>query len=138
MSKLVRPAYIIFNHKKSFFEQKKENIIKNGSIVNIYIVCSLSQKTTYSDNVLKNCLFGATKVTKPGDTTDTDKYTYSGYGLGFDSASQFNHPQSGMARNIIIFEVDSSNSEHATDKTQKILILGHGLIQEVNNITIYA
>ena len=118
MSKPLRLAYVIFNHKESFFEQKKENITKSGSIVNIYIVYSLSQKTINSDNVLKNCLFGATKVTKPGDTTGTDKYIYSGYGLRFDSTGQFTHPQGGMARNIIIFGVNSSNSVHATNKTQ--------------------
>ena len=50
---------------------------------------------------------------------------------------QFSHPQSGMARNII-FGVNSSNSIHATNKTQNILILGHGLPQKVNNTTIYA
>ena len=44
MSKPIRPAYVIFNHKEQFFEQKKEKIIKSGSIVNIYIVYSLSQK----------------------------------------------------------------------------------------------
>ena len=44
MSKPIRPAYVMFNHKESFFEQKKENIIKSGSIVNIYIVYSLSRK----------------------------------------------------------------------------------------------
>ena len=77
-------------------------------------------------------------MTKPGDTTDTDKYIYSGYGLGFDSTGQFTHPQGGMARNIIIFGVDLSNSVHATNKTQNILILGHGLTQKVNNTTIYA
>ena len=43
-----------------------------------------------------------------------------------------------MARNIIIFGVDISNSVHATNKTQNILILGHGLIQKVNSTTIYA
>ena len=43
-----------------------------------------------------------------------------------------------MARNIIIFGVDSSNSAYATNKTQKILILGHGLTQKINNTTIYA
>ena len=77
-------------------------------------------------------------MTKPGDTTDTDKYNYSGYGLGFDSSGQFSHSQCGMGRNIIIFGVDLSNSVHATNKTQNILILGHGLIQKVNNTTIYA
>ena len=77
-------------------------------------------------------------MTKPGDTTGTDEYIYSGYGLGFDSTNQFTHTQGGMARNIIIFGVDLSNSVHATSKTQNILILGHCLTQEVNNATIYA
>ena len=77
-------------------------------------------------------------MTKPGDTTDTDKYNYSGYGLGFDSTGQFSHSQAGMARNIIIFGVKSSNSVHATNKTQNILIPGHGLTQKVNNTPIYA
>ena len=75
-------------------------------------------------------------MTKPDNTTDTDKYIYSGYGLGFDGTSQFTHPQGGMARNIIIFPVNSSNSVHVTNKTQNILILGHGLTQKVNNTTI--
>ena len=119
-------------------EQKEENIIKSGFIVNIYIVYSLSQKTINSVNVLKNCLFGATKVTKPGDTRDTDKYIYSGYGLEFDRTGQFNHPQGGMARNIIIFGVNSSNSVHATNKTQNISILDHGLTQRVNKTITYA
>ena len=138
MSKPIRPAYVIFNHKESFFEQKKENIKRSGSIVNIYIVYSLSQKTIDSDNILENCLFGEIKVTKPGDTTDTDKYIYSGYGLGFDCTGQFSPPQGGMAKNTIIFAVNSSKSIHATNKTQNILIMGHGLTQKVNNTTIYA
>ena len=77
-------------------------------------------------------------MTKPGNTTDPDKYIYSGYGLGFDSTGEFSHPQGGMARNIIIFGVDSSNSVHATKKAQNILILGHGLTQKINSTTIYA
>ena len=138
MSTPIRPAYVIFNHKESFFEHKKENIIKSRSIVNICIVYSLWQKAINSDNVLKNCLFGAIKVTKPGDTTDTDKYIYSGYGFGFDSVGQFTHPRGRMARNTTIFGVNSSTSVHTTNKTKNILILGHGLTQEVNNPTIYA
>ena len=42
-----------------------------------------------------------------------------------------------MARNIIIFGVDLSNSVHEKSKTQNILILGQGLTQKVNNTTIY-
>ena len=94
------------------------------------------KKTISSNNALRNCLFGATKVTKPGDTKDPDKYIYSGYGLGFDSTGEFIHPQGGAARNVIIFGVNSSNSVHATNQAQNILILGHGLTQKVNNTTI--
>ena len=77
-------------------------------------------------------------MTKLGDTTDTDKYIYSGYGLAFKSTGQFSHSQGGMARHIIIFGVDLSNSVHATNKTQNILILGHVLTEKVNNTTIDA
>ena len=127
MSKPIRPAYVIFNHKESFFIQKKENIIKSVSIVNIYILYSLYQKTRSSDNALKNCLFGATKVTRPVDTKDPEKYIYSGYGLGSDSTGDFTHPQGGKARNIIIFAVNLPNSVFTTNQTQNILILSHGL-----------
>ena len=48
----------------------------------------------------------------------------------WDSAGEFTHPHGGTARSIIIFGVDPSNS----DKTQNILILGHG--QKVNNTTV--
>ena len=30
MSKPIRPAYVIFNHKRSFFAQKEKNVIKSG------------------------------------------------------------------------------------------------------------
>ena len=77
-------------------------------------------------------------MTKPGDSTDPDKYIYSGYRLGYGSTGRFTYPQGGMAGNIIIFGVVSSNSANATNKTQNILMLGHGLTQKVNNTTIYA
>ena len=138
ISQLIKPAYVALNKKDEYFLQKDSKVITSGSIVNIYIAYKLPLKSISSNNALKNCLFGATKVTKPDDTTDPDKYIYSGYGLGFDSRGQFTHPLGGMARNIIIFGADSSNSAHATNKTQNILILCHGLTQEVNNTTVYA
>ena len=119
MSKPIRPAYVIFNHKESFFEQKKKRKYHKKQINSKYLY---SIQPINSDIVLKNCLFGAAKLTKPGDTTDTDKYIYSGYGLGFDSTSQFTHAQGGMARNIIIFGVNLSNSVHAANQTQNILV----------------
>ena len=37
-----------------------------------------------------------------------------------------------------MFRADTSNSRHATNKTQSVLVLGHGLIQKINDTTIYA
>ena len=31
-----------------------------------------------------------------------------------------------------------SNSRHVTNKTQSVLVLGHGLIQKINDTTIHA
>ena len=138
MSKPIRPAYIIFNHKRSFFVQKKENVMKSRSIVSIYIVYKLSSKIISSSNVLKNNLFGAIKKTKPNNTTNPQKYVYSGHGISFDRTGQFTDSDGIQARNIIIFGVDLSASKHNTNKKQSILVLGHGLIQKINNTTIYA
>ena len=132
MRKPIRAAYVICNHKISFFCTRKENFIKSGSIVNIYIVYSLSEKTISSSNALKKCLFDATKVSKPGDTTDPNKYIYSGYGAGFDSTGSFTHADDGKdAKNVISFGAELSNSVHVTNKTQSVLVFGHVLIQKI-------
>ena len=76
---------------------------------------------------------------KPNDTTDPHKYSYSGYGFVFDCTGQFTHPDDGtLARNVIIFGVDLSNSGHATNRTQNTLILGEALVQKINDTTIYS
>ena len=66
------------------------------------------------------------------------KYTYTGYGIGFDHTGVFTHPEGNLTRNVIIFGADTSGSVHASNKTQNILVLGRAFIQKVNNITIYA
>ena len=113
MSGPIRPVYIILNH---FLLTKNKIVINSKSIINIYIVYSLYKKTISSNNALKNWLFGATRVAKPGDTKDPDKYIYSGCGLGFDRTGHFTHPQGGRARNIIIFGVDLSNAVYTQTK----------------------
>ena len=139
MSKPIRPGYVIFNHKRSFFffAKKKENVIKSESIANIYIVYKLSSKSKSSSNVFKNSLFGAIKITKPNNTTDPEKIVYSGYGISFDRTGQFTHSDGTQARNVIILGVDLSTSNHNTNKKRNILVLGHGLIQKINSTTIY-
>ena len=50
----------------------------------------------------------------------------NGYGVGFESTSSFTHPH-GYGKNIIL-GADLGNSRHATNKTQYVLVLDHGLI----------
>ena len=42
---------------------------------------------------LKDCLFGGVKLAK---NADAGKYVYSGYGIGFNSRSEFSLPDSSM------------------------------------------
>ena len=81
-----------------------------------------------SNSVFRDCLFGAIKITSTTNS-DTDKWQYSGYGFGFDLTGSFTHPDGKNGKNVIIFGADLSNSIHATNKTQYLLVLGHGLIQ---------
>ena len=69
---------------------------------------------------------------------DTDKYKYQGHGIGFDLLGIFCHLDAENGKNVIILGVDMTNSKHANNKTKEVLVLGHGLIQKVDDTTIYA
>ena len=75
------------------------------------------------------------KMTK---NADTGKYKYQGHGMRFDLSGVFGHPNGGDGKNVIIFRVDMTNSKHANNKTKDVLVLGHGLIQKIDDTTIYA
>ena len=115
---------------------KQDKITFNhGYIVNTYIVYGLESNLNNFDPTLKNCLFGAVKLIK---NNDIDKYKYSGYGIEFDSGRNFLFPDGSFGQNVIILGVDMSSSVHANNKTNNILVLGKGFIQEINYTTIYA
>ena len=118
-----------------FFQDAAKAIA--SSAVNVYICYKLLPKTINSDNVFKNCLFGAIDAARPNNTKDPDNFIYSGWGIGFDRSGTFDHPEGGTARNVIIFGVDISGSVHASNKTQNFLVLSRGLIQLIENTTIY-
>ena len=103
----------------------------------LYIVYKTSPKTTNSNFVFKNCLFGAIKIANTTNS-DTDEWQYAGYDVGFDSTSSFTYPDGGNVKKVIIFGADLGNSIYANNKTQSVLGLGHGLIQKINDATIYA
>ena len=56
-------------------------------------------KILNADFTLKDCLFGAVKLTK---NADPDKYSYSRYGIGFDSRSLF-HIQVLVGAKLLLF-----------------------------------
>ena len=53
-----------------------------------------------------------------------DKYKYTGYGIGFDSRSEFLFADGSFGNNVIIFGTDMSSSVHVANKRKGILILG--------------
>ena len=83
-------------------------------------------------------MFGAIDAARPNNTKDPDNFIYSGWGIGFDRNGTFGHHEGSTARNVIIFGVDMSGSVHASNKTKDFLVLGRGLIQLIENTTIYA
>ena len=82
---------------------------------------------------LDNCLFRSVKLAK---NADPDKYKYSGYGIGFDSHSEFSLPDGRMGRNAINFGADMSSSVHVDNKNKNISILGEGQTQGLDDTTI--
>ena len=55
--------------------------------MNIYTVYEIAVSSSNSnDPTLRNCLFGAVRLTK---YADIDKYPYFGYGTGFDRKGSF-------------------------------------------------
>ena len=69
---------------------------------------------------------------------DPDNSIYTGWGIGFDRNGTFGHREDGTARKVIIFAIDMSGSVHASNKTKDFLVLDRGLIQLIENTTIYA
>ena len=74
-----------------------------------------------SNFTLKDCMFGGVKLAK---NADPDKYVYSGFGIGFDSRSEFSLPDGSEGKNAIIIGVNMSSSAHIDNKKKDVLILG--------------
>ena len=88
-----------------------------------YIVYEISKNNISDYPTIKNCLFGAVKLTK---NTDIDKYRYFGYGIGFDRHGSFSFPGTGLGKYIIIFGVHMSSSTTIDNRKKHISILGKG------------
>ena len=115
----------------------KNNISIPKKVVNLYIsyTLGLQLKNLNTDFTVGSCLFGSVKLTK---NADPDKYKYTGYGIGFDSRSEFLFTDGSYGKNVIIFGADMSSSVHVDNKGKDILILGEGPTQGLDDTTLTA
>ena len=100
----------------------------HGKIVNIYIVYEINKKdnTIISDPTLENCLSGAVILTK---NVNTDRYGYSGFGIGFDRKENVSFSGGGYGQNVLIFGVDMSFFAHIDNMKKDILVSRWGPTQ---------
>ena len=68
-------------------------------------------------------MFGRVKLT---ENADGEKYSYSRYGIGFNSCSLCSYLGINLGENVIIFGVDDSSSLHTVNKKKDILLFGKG------------
>ena len=110
------------------------NISIPKKVINLYISYKLvpELRNFNTDFALNNCLFRSVKLTK---NADPDKYKCSGYGIGFNSRSEFLFIDGSFGKNVIIFWADINSSVHIDNKNKDILILGEGPIQELDDTT---
>ena len=54
---------------------------------------------------------------------DPDKDVYSGYGIGFDSRSEFSLPDGSMGKNLIIFGFFINSSVNIDNKKKDIFLV---------------
>ena len=87
--------------------------------MNLYISCILNPWLRNLNTIftLNNSLFGSVELTK---NADPNKYKYSGYGIGFDSCSEFSFTDGSIRENVIIFGAYMSSSLHIDNKNKDI------------------
>ena len=112
----------------SCLKQEDKATFTPKNVVNLFVVYELNRwsKDLNAEFTLKDCWFGNVKITK---NADPDKYSYSSYGIGFDSRSLFSIPNFDWGKNAITSGVDMSSSVHIDNENKDILILGKGPTQ---------
>ena len=121
----------------SHFQQRNIIITDNSNVINIYIVYKLDPISSTRDTtfMIQNVLFGAMEITK---NADTSKYKYKGYGICFDEGGSFSTGNINNGRNVLIFGVDESYLIHSNNKANNIFVMGDGIVQGINDTTLYA
>ena len=130
----MKNSRIKLEFKVSHLKQDKAYFTPKN-VVNLYIVYELNMwsQDLNAEFTLKDCLFQAVKLAK---NANTNKYSCSGYGIGFDSRSIFSVPNFDWGKNVIIFGVDMSSSVHTNNKNKNILILGKRQTKGLDNTSL--
>ena len=84
---------------------------------------------------VQNAVFRAIEITK---IADTSKYKYKGYGVCFDEGGTFSMGNINNGRNILIFGFDESSLVHSNNKANNIYDMDGGIVQGINDTTLYA
>ena len=111
LNKKIRPP-TTENYRLSPKLKWQEKVTFTPSIVlNFFIIYEWDRwsQDSNTDFTLKDCLFGAVKLTK---NSDQNKFSYFRYGIGFDLYLFFSFPNFDWSKNVIIFGVDNSSSVH--------------------------
>ena len=89
----------------------KNNISIPKKVISLYIshTLGLQLRNLNTDFTLSYCLFGSVRLIK---NADLDKYKYAGYGIGFDSRSEFLFTGGSCEKSVIIFGADIGSSAH--------------------------
>ena len=121
-----------------YFKQMRLLRPNNDNIVNIYIAYLIDPISTSinTDYTVQNALFRGVKITK--DATDTSKHKYEGYGICFDESVMFSMGNINNGRNVLIFGVQENSVIHLNNKANNIFIMGDGIVQGINDTTLYA
>ena len=128
---------IKFTLKGSCLKQEDKASFTPKHVVNLFIVYELNSwpQDLGTDFTLRGCLFGCVKVIK---NADLDKYSYSGYGTGFDTCIEYSLPDCSIGKNVIILGANMSSSGHIDNKGKDILILCKGPPQRLDDIMLRA
>ena len=101
-------------------------------MVNFFIVYELNSwpRDLNTDFTLASCLFGGFKLAK---NSDPDKYSYSGYRIGFDTKIDYLLPFVSVGKNRHYFGANMSSSVNINNKGKGILILDKVITQGLNH-----
>ena len=112
--------------------KSRQRIFTHGTLVNLFLELNIWSRDLDTDFTLKDCLFGDAKLTK---NADPDKYSYSGYSIGFDSCSLFLILNFDFGKMLFLVQTVTS-PKHTDNRIKNVLVLPEGQTQRLDDTTI--